>query len=90
MNIISNTMKRTLSIMFNPRRRAPRFIIDIITSYIWFFYASLKVVKIAKKKILFQIRIISLLLIKILNSRNSNFSMLVRRLTIQLILYLGL
>lgn len=50
MNIISNTMKRTLSIMFNPRRRAPRFIIDIITSYIWFFYASLKVVKIAKKK----------------------------------------
>lgn len=49
MNIISNTMKRTLSIMFNPRRRAPRFIIDIITSYIWFFYASLKVVKIAKK-----------------------------------------
>lgn len=49
MNIISNTMKRTLSIMFNPRRRAPRFIIDIITSYIWFFYASLKVVRIAKK-----------------------------------------
>lgn len=49
MNIISNTMKRTLSIMFNPRRRAPRFIIDIITSYIWVFYASLKVVKIAKK-----------------------------------------
>lgn len=48
MNIISNTMKRTLSIMFNPRRRAPRFIIDI-TSYICFFYASLKVVKIAKK-----------------------------------------
>lgn len=82
-------MKRTLSIMFNPRRRAPRFIIDIITSYIWFFYASLKVVKIAKK-ILFQIRIISLLLIKILDSRNSNFSILVRRLTIQLILYLGL
>lgn len=83
-------MKRTLSIMFNPRRRAPRFIIDIITSYICFFYASLKVVKIAKKKILFQIRIISLLLIKILNSRNSNFSILVRSLTIQLILYLGL
>lgn len=53
MNIISNTMKRTLSIMFNPQRRAPRFIIEIITSYIWFFYASLKVVRIAKKIILF-------------------------------------
>lgn len=49
MNIISNTMKRTLSIMFNPQRRARRFIIDIITSYFWFFYASLKVLRIAKK-----------------------------------------
>lgn len=54
MNIIANTMKRILSIMFNPQRRAPRFIIDIITSYIWFFYASLKVVKIAKKKYFFK------------------------------------
>lgn len=82
-------MKRALSIMFNPQRRAPRFIIDIITSNIWGFYASLKVVRIAKK-MLFQIRILSLLSIRILNSRNSNFSILVRRLTIQLILYLGL